>query len=330
MKTFDLSKNINFSDDVQKNLKILSNLYGKKFNIKTTKFSVPVILKKEKLIVDGITPYALIYDMDILEENEYPFRILFSDGEPPKLGNDAHINHIHKTDNISGSEMVSLVLEILKKLQVKYASIYDGAKVNCGDSKMDLSFLKLIEKKRSFYEKFGFRYSVKYNVLNTRKMFLTDEKFYKLLYQTIDKFRKIKVSYYKKKINDVITLISKVILNDDFGNVNLTIIRPNINYDKEYYYSPKKENKKKLNELLKNFSDLNTILKKSSEVYLFELMVRLFNEDCNQYLKITDWIIKSKYHFIQYKNKKITFDYKYIYKFLSFLRNNFVLIIKLN
>lgn len=330
MKTFDLSKKISFSNDVQRNLKILNNLYGKKFKIKTSKFIVPVIFKKEKLMVDGITPYALIYDMDILEENEYPFRILFSDGEPPKLGNDAYINHIHKTDNISGSEMVNLVLEILKKLQVKYASIYDGTKVNCGDSKMDLSFLKLIEKKRSFYEKFGFKYSVKYNGFNTRKMFLTDEKFYKLLYQTIDKFRKIKVSYYKKKINDVISLISKVILNDDFENVNLTIIRPNINYDKDYYYSPNKDNKKNLFDMLKNLSDLITILNKSSEIYLYELMIRLFNKDCKQYLKINDIIIKSKYHYIEYKNKKITFDYKYIYKFLNFLRSAFVLIIKLN
>ena len=167
MKTFDLSIKINFSNDVQRNLKILKKLYGKKFKIRTSKFTVPVILKKEKLLVDGITPYVLIYDIGIYEEKEYPFRILFSDGEPPELGNDVHINHIHKTDDISGSEMVNLVLEILKKLQVKYASIYDGTKINCGDSKMDLSFLKLIEKKRSFYEKFGFRYSVKYNDLNT-------------------------------------------------------------------------------------------------------------------------------------------------------------------
>ena len=35
MKTFDLSKEYNFTDDLQENLKLLKKLFGTKFYIKT-------------------------------------------------------------------------------------------------------------------------------------------------------------------------------------------------------------------------------------------------------------------------------------------------------
>ena len=47
MKTFDLSKKYEFTNDLQKNLKILKKKFGSKFLIKTKKFTIPVLLGEE-------------------------------------------------------------------------------------------------------------------------------------------------------------------------------------------------------------------------------------------------------------------------------------------
>ena len=56
MKTFDLSKKYEFTSDLQKNLKLLKKEFGKKFLIKTKKFTIPVLLieKNIKLIKNKI------------------------------------------------------------------------------------------------------------------------------------------------------------------------------------------------------------------------------------------------------------------------------------
>ena len=44
MKTFYLSKKYELTSDLQKNLKLLKKEFGKKFLIKTKKFTIPVLL----------------------------------------------------------------------------------------------------------------------------------------------------------------------------------------------------------------------------------------------------------------------------------------------
>ena len=51
MKTFDLSKNYNFTKDLQNNLKLIKKEFGTKFYIKTKNFKVPVILTLKTLFL---------------------------------------------------------------------------------------------------------------------------------------------------------------------------------------------------------------------------------------------------------------------------------------
>ena len=154
----------------------------------------------------------------------FPFKISFFSG-PQKsgnllVGNDAYINNILKTDKISGSKMVLLVLEILKKLNVKEVSLHDGTQIDCGDTKLELTWFKLLEKKRGFYENLGFKYDIN---LWRKNFFANKDTMYDHLHNQIDKFRKIKISYYKEKYQNIINLISNVIINQDFNKVDVGI-----------------------------------------------------------------------------------------------------------
>ena len=242
MKTFNLSKNYNFTEDLQSNLKLLKSEFGTNFYIKTQKFKIPVILQLKTLKLNKKKYFELRYDVSRIEHDLHPFKIDFHGGYYKRsiLSNNAYIAEIHNTDKISGSNMVLLVLEILKKLNTKQASLGDGTEIDCKDETIDLSFLKLIEKKQGFYEKFGFKYDVNEDMFKAI-FFSTNKDLYKDLYDSIDEFRKIKISYYKKLYIDIIHLISDIIIKQDFENVDIGIMNSGIQEKKiECLYKKKR------------------------------------------------------------------------------------------
>lgn len=322
MKTFNLSKNYNFTEDLQNNLKLLKNEFGTHFYIKTQKFKIPVILQLKTFNLNKKKYFQLQYDISRIEHDLYPFKIDFYNGAFDfNLGNKAYIAAIHNTDKISGSNMVLLVLEILKKLNTKQASLGDGTEIDCKDKKIDLSFLKLIEKKKGFYEKFGFKYNVNEDIYMVN-YFSTNKKLYKYLYDSIDEFRKIKISYYKKLYIDIIHLISELIIKQDFENADIAVMNEDMQEEITFYYKKKEDNKKYLIELLSNINDTLELFKNSKQTLLYKLMIELFNdrENCDKYLKLVKNVINNRLYFIKYKRTKYIFDYLYLINLIYSIR----------
>lgn len=320
MKTFDLSKEYTFTDDLQKNLKLLKKLFGSKFYIKTSKYKIPVILEYKSLKYKKKYYYQLSYNIGRRETELYPFQIDFI--TQFNVGNDAYIANINKTDKISGSNMINLVLEILKKLNTNIATLFDGTLVDCTEEiKMDLSFLKLIEKKKSFYEKFGFKYDIYSSY--TKGFFNTNKDLYKKLHSDISKFRKIKISYYKKLYTEVINMISTIFIKQDYQNVDIKVAQIDM-WDNDYFYKPKDENRSYLIELISSLENVLRIFNNSKNTLLYKLMIELFNDKkkCIDYGIIMKNIINNRLYLIKYKNKKITFDNLEIFNNIEYIRYN--------
>ena len=157
---FDLGINYDFGSDLQINLAKLKNKFGNKFSIKWMDWILPVRLDMVLIDTDKLKFYKLDYDMPHRTTYLKHLSIFFLDPLTNKLNNNSYIANIHKTDLISGSDMVRIALEINRVLGVKRTSLNDGATILCADTEVDLSFFKLIERGLTFYMKFGFEFEI--------------------------------------------------------------------------------------------------------------------------------------------------------------------------
>ena len=119
MKIFDIQKEQNFTDDVQDNIKILLKKFGSKFNIKYKKHILLVEIHKDI----NLKCYALYYNIENRTYDLFPFKIIFRDPITTELNNNTYIGNIHKTENISGSDMVKIVMAINKIFKSKWCTI---------------------------------------------------------------------------------------------------------------------------------------------------------------------------------------------------------------
>ena len=328
MKTLDLNKDLGYKKgDLQNNIKDLKKKYGMKFMIKYKKFKIPVKFKVNHKKLIGLSYLSLQYDIKKKTHYLLPFQIDFLDstGNSYKLNNKVYIGEITKTDKISGSNMVKFVLELLKKLGTVTAKLYDGATVNCGNDELELSFFKLIEKKRGFYEKFGFKLTSQFSYEGKRN-FPDNSTMYNLLYQRIDQFKKIKISYYINTYSKILNLICNVIKKQDFNKVDIALryyveIQSN-NINNNFEYVKQSDVKSKLLNLVGEINSLFEILRKTKNTFLYKLMIELFNDPkkCSGYKRINDLIIKNNIYMIKYGKNIIKFDYNKIFSDLGSIK----------
>lgn len=322
MKVFDLNKKTKYKKgELQNNIKDLKKTFGNKFFIKYKKFKIPVKFELKNLKYKGFKYLILKYDIEKQTDYLLPFKIRFLDKDYI-LNNNVFIENIHKTDNISGTEMVNFVLELLKKLGTNQALLQDGATIKCNNNIINLSFFKLIEKKRGFYEKFGFKLSSQMSN-NLKNDFPNNSTMYNLLYNTIDNFKKIKLNYYKDIYTEILKIIFNVIKTQDYNKIEIGILdyidfqnKNNITIvyltDKEY-------------ELLHIFTICNNILKlikNTKHKYLYKLMIESINENkCEIYNQIMHYIIHNNLYLIKYGNKIIKFENLDIFHTLEDIKN---------
>ena len=328
MKTFDLSKEYEFTKDLQKNLKILKKKFGGKFLIKTKKFTIPVLLVQKEMRLRKKKYFQLRYDIERIEESLWPFIINFTESiRSLELGNNAQILHLHKTKEISGTNMVLLILEILKKLNTKQATLGDGTQIDCNGKKISLTLFKLIEKRRGFYENLGFKYDIS-NSENAKSIFKNEKKLYKFLYKNLDKFKKIKISYYENLYNKIIKLIADIIIKQDFESVDIGLknksgLELRTKGKKfNFIYKKKKDNRKYLINLIGQINDTLNLFKNTKKIYIYELMIELFYKDCNKYILLMNNLIDNNLYFIEYNKTKYEFKKSFIIEFIYMARHN--------
>lgn len=310
MKRLYTNKKYNFiSNDVQKNLKNIYKRFGKKFNIKVGKFDIPIKLYKHTSKYSDKQNYNFIMEYDIEKRTSElkPFMITFYDEHLKAKNNVTYINNIHKTDNISGSDMVNIVLKIQKFLGVEKTALHDGASIKCNENiALSLSFFKLIEKNRTFYQKFGFEFPTE-NIMDFfTNIFGSGENIIKLLNQQIKKFKQITVESYVKKQKQLAKMAFKIMLENGYDNVEMM----RMDWFDNYILTGKKHVNDDITAIITNVSELIKITSKHKEKYLYKLLIKLLNEKkCEDYSHIINMIVYDNLYMVKYKNKKIYIPY---------------------
>lgn len=320
MNVFDLNKKYPEykKGNLQKNLIEFEKKFGKKFKIKYNNITIEATLAILKLKT-GKDFYSIFYDPVKKTTELYPFKIDFISPIDQLTRNETYISNIQKTDKLSGSDLVKICLAINRILGAEKTTLGDGAEIICektGD-KMDLSYLKLIENKMTFYMKHGFNFDIRGNLYFPFK-FSNIKELREEINRLINNIRRIKtkdiISYYE----NVISLLQTIMKNNDekefeavFNNGDLT------NPDSVRYEKPK------IKELFNEAIDVLLILYKYAKKYdlLYKILVKLFKDSCDEYIILHKYICKQSRVKIIYKNKIIKSDYVMNFKYLEGYRS---------
>lgn len=335
MNIVDLNHSFNFGNNVQKNILILKKNYGNKFIIRDHDIQMPCLLYEVKESNNpNMKYYSLVYDIKERYSFLLPFKINFidiiklskKDGTNYK-NNNCYIANIHKTKNISGTNIVNTILKLLKILNVEQVILHDGARIHCdgSDREIDLSFFKLIEKGITFYQKFGFEFMMDPGNPWHAIDFGSTDNMVKILNKSLNNIHKIKLPYYKNAYIKILGIITTIIKEQDYDNVKIYLHHPY-----KPYLVKKENNKDKLLGMVNDIDALLHIIKLSQKEYLTEAMIDTFYADCNTYMQLESLILDNLFVGITYKKKSIYLKHIDIFHALRYIRNSSIFELKLN
>lgn len=301
MKIFDLNNPPKLGSNLQNSIKALHNQFGEKFtlkyNVEDKDIQIPInLFKKKSKFADGEF-WSIKYSPDRREQWLLPLSIDFTDSKKV-VGSSAYLANVTSTDSISGTTMVELALKLLKTVNAKKVYLHDGSRVYCGPDEIDLSLFKLIEKGETFYQRFGFRFSID-DSATMKFNFKSSKQLQEKMLEYIGKVKKIKVEYLINTYTAILDTVYKVIKNQDYDNVRIKLYHPSDPFD-----VPKEETREKTVGLVSEIDTILSLTKHSKHVFLYQEMLELFHTECNKYADIVKYIFDNQVYSVQYKEKK--------------------------
>jgi len=180
---YDLNSN-NFKciDDVQSNLDYIYHK-TKTFSIKDNSTILPC-----KLTKSGHKYYKLKFNGTNMN-NVYliPFLVIFADYQTSQLNNNCYFENIHKTPEYSGTTIMTTVLKMLKIIGIKKVYLIDSAKTDTVDN---LSLRIILSKGYSYYQRFGFQFTIYPSFFNRLKYENNNNLLQRKIRHVIKKLRK--------------------------------------------------------------------------------------------------------------------------------------------
>jgi hypothetical protein len=319
LQILDLTKKNNsqklfLTNNLQTNLGKIYEKFGNNFLIKsnTVNFNINVILSKEKMPND-LSYYSLYYKEPFRTTHLKPFQIDFFDISKNIINNNSYIANIHKTQTISGSDMVKLCLEINKCLGAEKTYLFDGSSVKCGPDEFDLGFIKLIERKTTFYMNLGFKFAVGLNIEWPYNRYTDETKLLNTINKLINNIRSIKINSIVSEYKKTLTLISKIITDNYSKPIEIKINNSNHTLTDFYYKENPIESVTEIfNESKQVLEVLNYCIKTKKTTlnkYLYKLLTDLFKYDCDKYGILLKYILDNQRYSIKYGNQEIKRHY---------------------
>ncbi len=322
-KLFDLfdSKHSFKRGEVQKNIKKVYEKYGENFNIKYKEHVLPVILTK-KTLPNGREYFSMKYDFPNRTLELLPFRIDFIDNVSMELNNITYIGNIHRTTQISGNEMVSICLRINKLLGAKKTRLIDAAGVYHNNKKIDLSYLKLLERGQTFYMNLGFDFEI----TNTQFMYFkfdNKRQMKKYLHTLIEKLRSIKIEDLKEEYSKILNIINLAVLENNKNNFQI-ILTDEYEFVEQNFSRYKDKAFESIPELFQESYYVLSVLNNTKFTYLYELLVDLFkNQDKELYIKLVQILAESYLHKVVYGEEEVTRTYNMDFMLLKKIRQDY-------
>jgi hypothetical protein len=324
MKSISLSNlsfwnSLKLTDQLQKNLDILYKKLGSKFIISYKRNVMPLYFFKKKSENKANTYYVMKYGVKMTKNTKlYPFYIsMYYNVNNVNLQdvNDVYIRNISAIEKgdydgqkpINGSTVVEMVLLLLKRLHVDNAYLNDGAGIKCegnDERNIYLSPFKLLEKRRTFYMKFGFK-PVLTEHMKRDGQYKSITTFMKMVDKSIDKISKIDMSDVHKYLKQMINLINRIYIKDDFEKVEIHRYIPE-------EFSEGKLNKTKNKEIFEKYRASCMMLKKSmpSNGNLLRWIKMIFYKECKEYKNFMEVMLPWNIGVIFYNKKMYKIKYK--------------------
>lgn len=325
-KIWDLSRSFE-KNKVQKNLKLLYKEYGKYFTIKFGNVLVPVIFEKRHSNIWQEKFYVLKYHIKkFYNKDLLPFSIWFINLFEQKLDNKAYIANIHRTDDISGSKMVELVLNIQRCLGVSETFIVDVATVNCGNETMELSFIKLLERGITFYMRFGFEFDLTSAFVWGR--FPSKKKLLSTIRELIKDIRKIKIKNIISQQKAIIDILSLATKQQKWNEFHAIYVSESKIEPYELYYG--NDAHTHIPNFFRNAYNIIRILEKTTHIKLVDYLIELFNNGtrCSEYLTLFYTLLvpsyPNNYYQISYGKNVVTLEHMPKTIKLYYLKNYFL------
>ena len=324
VKIFDLNSSTNFhykKGNLQENLDNFYQTYGSKFKLKYDKILIDIVLERAHL-PNKLKFYRMIYDIPYRTTSLKPFAIDFIDPNLVCLNNNTYISNIQRTENISGTEMIKICLNINRILGAEKTYLSDGTTITCEKNKetFDLSFLKLIERRSTFYTNLGFDFDIdKVRWFYTK--FDSKEDLKKQINILINEIRSIKTDFLIKEYKKTMDLIIKIIKNNFSGDIQIILDNSHTTHIDQYYTETKNLDKS-LMEILTESKEMLGILNKYSKKYpyMYKILIDTFKNDCSEYSILNKYLIKNNRSKIIYNGKIINRQYVRSFKFLNIYR----------
>ena len=303
------------------NVSKLYKKYGSKFSIKMNDIVIPVKLIKTKL-PNGVNFFRLLYDIEHRTTRLTPIIIDFIDPIKVELNNFSYIANIQKTNDISGTNLVKICLEINKILGAQKTYIGDGTEVICSKNNqvMDLSYIKLIERGTTFYMNLGFDFEVTDRDWFYKK-FTSTAQLKKQIYNLIKKIRTIKTITLIKEYEETLSILVKIIKDNYKGKFEILYNNSNPTRESEIYaVNPYK----KITEIFDECKIVLEILNKYKNINKFYLiLIKTFREACDEYTTLNKYIMENDRTKIIYNNSIIKINYVINFDLLKNLRYSY-------
>jgi hypothetical protein len=322
---FDLAQDFEIVDNVEENLAKLERKYGNNFKIQYNDIVLDVVLKRVTSDINGVSTYVLYHEEEDRTKLLRTFLINFIDSDTLEKGQNSYIWNIHRTKEISGTNIVKLVLEINRKLGVKRAYLKDGVHINCNEIEYDLSFFKLLEKKTTFYTGLGFDFEVDraYSVSPAFR-FNTERELKEKIDNLIDQIREIKIADLIREYQNTLDLITHIVKDNNKKNMKIMLRRYNIPmhfnnvYQKENPYGS-------IQSLFNECIEMLNFLNKTQEIYLYKYLIEIFKDEikCKQYNLFTRYIVENQRYKIIYGEQEITREYIMLFQILNTIKNSY-------
>lgn len=314
---FDLRLKHNFSVDVNKNIKVIVSKLTDHFVIKDD-VEVPVIMSHVKQD-NGMSYYIMYYDGECVADQEHTIKIWFINSNDGKYDNSAYLNHLSRTDTISGTQLLNVILKFLKTINVKKVRLYDGASIKCHDKSLGLANVKLLESGLTWYMKFGFEFDVEkpFTILYQYK---THKECLKRVHVLLDKFKKITVNEVIEKYESIIKMLT------DKKDIEVVCINKHLMLKQDYYKNKKYDLQKAKDDYIAALG----YIKPYAGKYLYECMLDLFKKNCEGYLCIENELLgETPVYSFTSGSQTITREYCMSFLEVNEIRNNYGYVMKL-
>jgi hypothetical protein len=248
--------------------------------------------------------YRLIHKVEKRITSREPLTIDFIDPISLELNNNCFLTTIQKTMEYSGKQLVNLCIEICKKLKINKIIVCDGATINCDGVKIDLSLLKLIENKKTYYMSLGFNVE-KSNTDYFLEIIKDKDTILHLMNVYIDKIRLIKTKKIIKECDETICLLKKAQEENYSNDLEITI-----NYPKIYHGNPSYvENPiTKISKILDLVNEaLNILNDNKDNEFIYKVLITLSKTNCKKYSILMEYLTNP--YMISYDSKIITRKY---------------------